>query len=389
MSLRVRLFLFLTNNGILNIPICSSTVLIPPVPCSTRIHCNQPCNRPNPPCGHPKAPHTCHEDDEICPPCPFLTTKICQCHRQLEVKNVRCSQANVSCGKPCGALLACGFHRCRKICHSDPEHEECTQTCGKLRNFCGHPCQDRCHAPSKCTVSEPCPELVEATCPCGHVRQRTRCGACMEKQESNEGPKLACTAACTVAQRNATLAEALGISREKASVAGTQEAQWEPETLHYFGDNLAWAKQIEQVLTDLLTSTRTTHMFPAMKQPQRQFVHDVAENYHLRAESLDEEPFRSVLVTKKGDSAAPRPSLTEAWAAQYRAEHAPAGKRTLASTTLTASTVPAVPPPKQELNSLYIEQCFGYDEQSLKEVLTPFLQGLYFELKWLVSRMVG
>ncbi|KAL7006016.1 FKBP12-associated protein [Cystobasidiomycetes sp. EMM_F5] len=186
-----------------------------------------------------------------------------------------------------------------------------------------------------------------------------------------------------MAQRNATLAEALGISREKASVAGTQEAQWEPETLHYFGDNLAWAKQIEQVLTDLLTSTRTTHMFPAMKQPQRQFVHDVAENYHLRAESLDEEPFRSVLVTKKGDSAAPRPSLTEAWAAQYRAEHAPAGKRTLASTTLTASTVPAVPPPKQELNSLYIEQCFGYDEQSLKEVLTPFLQGLYFELKWL------
>ena len=122
---------------------CGSTTLIPPVPCSTRIVCNQPCLRPDPPCGHPKAPHACHEDDQSCPPCPFLVSRNCQCHRQLEVKNVRCSQANISCGKSCDAQLACGYHHCRKVCHPAGECQECTQICGKPRVECGHPCQQK------------------------------------------------------------------------------------------------------------------------------------------------------------------------------------------------------------------------------------------------------
>ena len=121
---------------------CGSTVLIPPVPCSTRIVCNQPCDRPGPPCGHQKAPHTCHEDDVACPPCPFLTEKACSCGSSV-VKNVRCSQANVSCGKTCNHLLACGAHRCRKLCHPAGECEDCTQVCGKAREHCGHPCQSK------------------------------------------------------------------------------------------------------------------------------------------------------------------------------------------------------------------------------------------------------
>lgn len=245
---------------------------------------------------------------------------------------------------------------------------------------------DDSHAPSKCPLDEPCPELVEATCPCGHIRQRTRCGASSHKTDSNGGVKLACSPACAVAQRNAALAEALGISKDRQ--AGASEVQWSLETIQYYGENLVWSKAIEQVFLDFVKSSKATHMFPAMKQPQRQFVHQVAEKFGLRSESLDEEPFRSVLVTRRADSAAPKPSLSEAWAQQYRLSRGsnPGTKRSLASPAATIAAAPV--PMKQELNSLYLEACFGYDEQSLKEALAPSLSGMYFTLKWITDEDV-
>merc|ERR1712093_81542 len=365
---------------------CGSTVLMPPVPCSTRIVCSQPCDRPGPPCGHPKAPHTCHEE-EACPPCPFLVTKTCQCDRHSEVKNVRCSQTNISCGKPCGSLLECGYHRCRKQCPPPGECEECTQTCGKARAHCGHPCQHKCHAPSKCPTDEPCPQLVEATCPCGNIKQRTRCGSCNAKTESNGGIKLTCTPACAIAQRNAALADALGISKDKAARQAA-ETQWLKDTIQYYSENPTWCKGIEQLLLDFIKSPRATHMFPAMKMPQRKFVHEVAEKFKLRSESLDEEPFRSVLVARKSDSAAPKPSITEAWLAHVKPNHTAASaapKRAL----VVQNPAPAVSStPKQEINALYLEQCFGYDEQTLKEALAPYMQGMYFRLRWMTDEDV-
>lgn len=39
-----------------------------------------------------------------CPPCPFLTEKICACGKK-QVGNVRCSQERVSCGTVCGKCV--------------------------------------------------------------------------------------------------------------------------------------------------------------------------------------------------------------------------------------------------------------------------------------------
>lgn len=80
---------------------CGQTIIEPPVPCGTRISCSYPCSRPPPPCGHPKSPHSCHEDPTPCPPCPFLTSKVCACGKNT-VPNIRCSQEKVSCGTACG-----------------------------------------------------------------------------------------------------------------------------------------------------------------------------------------------------------------------------------------------------------------------------------------------
>lgn len=118
-----------------------------------------------------------------------------------------------------------------------------------------------------------------------------------------------------------------------------------------------------------------------MKYPQRKFIHDLAEPFKLRSESLDEEPFRSVLIARKPETATPKPSLSEAWLAHYKATHPtiPSVKKSF------ATQAPAmVHAPKQELNCLYLEACFGYDEQSLKEAVAPSMQGLRFDARWIV-----
>jgi transcriptional repressor NF-X1 len=112
---------------------CGRTVLEPPVPCGTEIKCSYPCIRPPPPCGHPRAPHLCHEDPAPCPPCVYLTEKRCACGKAM-VGNIRCSQEKVSCGKPCGRLLGCGFHPCEQLCHSGA-CPPCTTICGKPRKL--------------------------------------------------------------------------------------------------------------------------------------------------------------------------------------------------------------------------------------------------------------
>ena len=91
---------------------CGRTVLEPPIPCGTRINCVHQCMRDPPSCGHPRAPHSCHEDPSACPPCPFLTGKICACGKKV-VDNVRCSQEKVSCGVVCGkwvSFVGCPLH---------------------------------------------------------------------------------------------------------------------------------------------------------------------------------------------------------------------------------------------------------------------------------------
>jgi transcriptional repressor NF-X1 len=112
---------------------CGRTVLEPPIPCGTRVQCNEPCNRP-PSCdAHPLTAHSCHPDTIPCPPCPFLTRKLCACGKKM-VPNVRCSleRDKIGCGSACQKLMSCGFHHCKRLCHGD-ECGSCTASCGKPR----------------------------------------------------------------------------------------------------------------------------------------------------------------------------------------------------------------------------------------------------------------
>ncbi|GMK53524.1 hypothetical protein CspeluHIS016_0101100 [Cutaneotrichosporon spelunceum] len=287
---------------------CGHTVVYPPVACGTKVNCVFPCARPDPPCGHPKTPHTCHEEPD-CPPCPFLTAKPCACGKDLAVKNIRCSQSQdrVSCGQVCGKLLGCGYHRCEKTCHPG-DCESCTQTCNKPKRICKHACTHTCHAPAKCPENEACPTIVIQTCSCGNLQTRTTCGASTSNPSTREAIQLKCNADCMMRQRNARLADALGI---KQPVDRTL-TEWPPELRSFASANLAFVKTVENSFRDFINGTRQTVILPHMPPAKRTFVMSMADVYRLGRELIDAEPNRSVQIRRRVDTRLPNPLLSTA-----------------------------------------------------------------------------
>ena len=247
---------------------CGHTVVFPPVACGTTITCQYPCARPAPACGHPKTAHPCHES-ETCPPCPYLTTRACACGKDQAVKNVRCSQSQdrVSCGQQCGILLPCGFHTCDKSCHRPGECEPCSQVCGKPKRICRHPCTSQCHAPAKCPETDPCQYLITQSCACGNLQSRTSCGASITTV-SREANQLKCNSECAIKQRNARLADALGINPTDRNTV-----EWNPELKEFATNNLGFVKMVESTFKEFFSGQRQTQILPHSKSPSLSLVH--------------------------------------------------------------------------------------------------------------------
>jgi transcriptional repressor NF-X1 len=234
------------------------------------------------------------------------------------VKNVRCSSDKVSCGQQCGILLGCGYHRCEKSCHPPGMCDPCSQTCGKAKRVCKHPCTSACHAPAKCLESDPCQAIVTQSCACGNLQNRTSCGASTSNPASREVVVLKCNSECMVKQRNARLADALGIKPE-----GRGEQVW-PDDLKAFAiSNHAFVKTVESTLRDFFASSRQTMILPhsewtaRLRYPfltadsvapiaKRTFVMSLADAYKL----VDQEPNRSVLIRRRVDTKIPNPLLS-------------------------------------------------------------------------------
>lgn len=359
---------------------CGRTVLEPPVPCGTQVRCNFPCVRPPPSCGHPKMPHDCHEE-ESCPPCVYLTDKVCHCQKHI-VKNVPCSRSRVSCGQSCDALLNCGFHRCQGICHAaGRDCAPCAQVCGKPRRLCQHPCQQKCHAPSSCPEAEPCETVITLQCACGNLQSRATCGVSIHAQSREKSLK--CNDSCIIAQRNAKLAEALGLNpSEKAAPAA-----YAYETLAYYAvpNNRKFCDGLEATLNDFVRSPKAGMVLPPANKFQRKFTHELAAVYKLASECMDLEPRCSVSIRRKQDSRIPKPLLTEAFASaraslmSWQQQQQPqAAGRSMGLAQLQRSSTDAPKP----LNAIFLPGVFGHDEDSLRSLLQPALRTINFQITW-------
>lgn len=277
---------------------CGKTVLQPPLPCGTNPPpCRFDCERVKL-CRHPRIPHNCHGDEEICPKCPFLEEKPCMCGKK-NLKNQPCWLTEVRCGEICRRKLRCGSHFCRKPCHRDGECEDaakvCQQACGKAKKSCGHPCEDLCHAPSSCKEDKPCQNKMLVTCDCQHLKQELKCNA-SKKSDGNSKKSLNCDDECARLERNRKLALALNIDPEAHK---DDHIPYSNETLNMFRENLKWAQSHEREFRIFAADESEKRLrFKPMVPHLRSFLHSLADDFGFDSESMDPEPHRHVAVFK-------------------------------------------------------------------------------------------
>jgi transcriptional repressor NF-X1 len=180
-----------------------------------------------------------------------------------------------------------------------------------------HPCSITCHAPSACPEDEPCSATVDQTCPCGHVRQRTACGACTGNPVSREAVQLKCVSECAQRQRNARLAEALGIKPSEKLV------EYPAELRSFATANHAFVLTFEKAFNDFFMGPKQATLLPHTPAHKRQFILSLAEVYRFGTELVDADPYRSVQLRRRIDSRIPNPLLSAAGGAP------PAAKRQL------------------------------------------------------------
>lgn len=277
---------------------CGRTRLDPPQPCGTRPpKCNYKCSRRQD-CGHPPVDHTCHEDSEPCPSCPFLVEKECICGKRT-LKNQRCSFTEVRCGLQCGKKLKCGIHVCQKQCHRPGQCDDattpCTQPCGRKKTVCDHNCSDACHAPYPCKELSPCDAKTFITCECQNQKQAVKCLA-SKSSEGNSKKTLDCNDECLKLQRNARLAAALDID---PATHVDEHIPYSTETLEMFRQSTKFCQQYEREFRVFAADENEKRLrFKPMKSEQRAFLHALAEDFGIDSESQDAEPNRHVCIFK-------------------------------------------------------------------------------------------
>ncbi|POW07123.1 hypothetical protein PSTT_08499, partial [Puccinia striiformis] len=321
---------------------CGATVIQPPVPCGTKIDCHGPCQRPPPSCGHPKPPHTCHEEPD-CPPCPYLTEKPCQCDKKKPVKNVRCSQPKVSCGSTCDNLLSCGAHRCSRQCHPSGQCEACDRECLKPRKHCGHGCQQKCHAPSSCRTEDPCEATIDIQCGCGRITQKIKCASCDGRPEGNQERALKCN----------------------DDFLATIE--WSSRLLN-FGTHALFAKAIEKQLAEFLksdlsiklSSSKNSLIISTFSKLKQAFLLELVPYYRIKPETVGE-------VASFGTTLLRIPSGSSTGISPPKNEHYHSSGK--GPSTLSGADDPSMICGANQIFSILFNGVFGYDRQSLTELI--------------------
>ena len=293
---------------------CGRTVLQPPLPCGTKAPpCRYECQRAKL-CGHPQVQHNCHGDGEACPKCPFLVEKLCICGKK-RLKNQQCWFTDVRCGQVCGKQLRCGRHTCRKTCHRPRDCEDssgkCIQACGALKKVCNHPCEDQCHVPYPCKQDKQCPHKLLITCPCQTRKEEVRCGA-SASSEGNLQKELKCDDECARLERNRKLATALDID---PATHTDQHIPYSADTLKMYSEMPSWCSDQEREFRVFASSSDERRLrFKPMPSHNRNFLHNLAEDYGLDCESMDPEPYRHVAIFKTPRFvSAPNKTLRDAW----------------------------------------------------------------------------
>ncbi|KAG0219060.1 FKBP12-associated protein [Mortierella sp. NVP41] len=361
---------------------CGRTVLYPPIACGTSIpKCRYACTRERT-CGHDShSTHPCHPDSEPCPPCTVLVAKPCMC-RKSKMPNVPCYISQPSCGKVCGKRLDCG-HKCTKSCHSGectaPPSDVCNQPCPKPRKSCGHRCGVACHGDTPCPEDHPCQVLIVSSCKCGHLTKETNCQATAENPWDARARVIKCNDYCLMAERNKRVALALDIDDSRSS--GTRIPVYSEPILEYATQNMEFTLKTERRIAEWIadTSVQVLHL-PPMKGPHRKFIHELGAHYYLTSESVDMEPYRSVILRKNHNTSVPDLLASQASRQRRPLHHTSTGGGLEQLRKQSAATV------KNPVNAIYLHDLvFGLTRGELSNRLAPIFGSVKYSLRWLTD----
>jgi transcriptional repressor NF-X1 len=338
---------------------CGGTVVEPPISCGAVMPvCRLPCRKERA-CGHRDSlQHPCHEG--ACPPCSALTQRECVGGHGAVI-TLPCHQLNALCGGFCRKQLVCQLHRCERRCHpgfcGDAVVEvaaaqlgvlelrpSCNGACKLPRASCGHGCAAKCHPGSPCP-DVPCAAIATIACACGRRKLERVCGktnasvlaaaeaandaataaaeaaaaagddvgtaalAAAAAVHKVDADVLECDAACVAEQRKEQLANAFGIGGRDG-----KKAPLFSELLRHFAlASPVFVRTVERTFHHIVTSREIpiggTHRLPPMDKMRRQIVHQLAKHYFLQTESVGEDPYRRVVLTRAADSRLPTMSL--------------------------------------------------------------------------------
>ena len=290
---------------------CGGTTLPANQPCGTTLKCSYPCTRIRA-CGH-ACTMTCHarECDSIAP-CAVLTERMCGGGHKL-MRNIPCYATSASCGVTCRKLLPCGQHVCLRACHAGPCKDgadldvvaSCAQKCGKVRINCVHACKAVCHPGLPCP-DVLCEETAVVKCACGRKSRNGRCNT--SDTHTDDSLAVSCDEQCEVELRNARLRDILSVEPSHILPYPTpiMQAVLDRQLLDF-------CVRVERQINDWMDNARqSTKMFPVMRSDQRWLLHQLAAHYALTAESVDQEPNRSVRFIRQTRSAIPSVALSSA-----------------------------------------------------------------------------
>jgi transcriptional repressor NF-X1 len=345
---------------------CGGTVVLPPISCGTVMPmCNLPCRRQRA-CGHVDSiAHPCHEGP--CPPCVALTRRECVGGHGVAL-TLPCHTVNALCGGFCKKQLVCHQHRCTRRCHAGPcdpateqaaaslgaleERPSCGGVCNTVRASCGHGCLAQCHPGSPCP-DVPCQQNATISCACGRRSITRVCkrtsesvaataavavptvvpadesvppseteastaaaattsapeGEAVVAQQVDTDDLLACDDKCRAEQRREQLANAFGVGGRDGSKAPLYS-----DLLYHFAlASPVFVRMVERTFHHVATSNAVpiggTYRLPPMDKMRRQIVHQLAKHYFLQTESVGEDPFRRVVLTRCADTRLPTQSL--------------------------------------------------------------------------------
>lgn len=176
------------------------------------------------------------------------------------------------------------------------------------------------------------------TCACGNLQSRTSCGASISGQ-SRESTQLKCNSECAIKQRNARLADALGINQ-----GDRNQVEWNSDLKEFATANLGFVKMVESTFKDFFAGQRQTLILPHMPPSKRTFVVGLADVYRLGRELIDQEPNRSVQIRRRIDTRIPNPLLSSTIAPPPPAAKLANLRSTTSTPVITPSPTPAAVP---------------------------------------------